>query len=88
MDSLVTPLSRQSSGCRSFEEMESIGGVERQSGVTATIQETMTGNEQKKQLLVLKLREKCVKWDESAVNNEFMGKKSSKRKNSFISQHL
>jgi hypothetical protein len=41
---------------------------------TMTIQETNT----EKKLLVLKLREKCVKWDSSAVNNEFMGKKSSK----------
>jgi hypothetical protein len=28
--------------------------------------------------LVLKLRQKKVSWDNSAVNNEFMGKKSSK----------
>lgn len=54
-------------------------GIHTTSG-TATIQETITRTDQKKQLLVLKLREKRVKWDESAVNNEFMGKKSSKRK--------
>ena len=41
---------------------------------TVTIQET----HQEKKILVLKLREKCVKWDENVVNNEFMGKKSSK----------
>jgi hypothetical protein len=44
--------------------------------VSGTATHTMT--EEKKKLLVLKLREKRVKWDESAVNNEFMGKKSSK----------
>jgi hypothetical protein len=42
---------------------------------TMTLQETNT----EKKLLVLKLREKCVKWDSDVVNNEFMGKKSSKR---------
>jgi hypothetical protein len=49
--------------------------------MSGTTTHTMTM--EKKKLLVLKLREKRVKWDESAVNNEFMGKKSSKSKMTF-----
>mmetsp|Transcript_15360 Transcript_15360/g.23123 ORF Transcript_15360/g.23123 Transcript_15360/m.23123 type:complete len:106 (-) Transcript_15360:112-429(-) len=45
---------------------------------TATTTVAPTETEQK-QRLVLRLREKKVTWDEEVVNNEHLGRKSSKR---------
>jgi protein phosphatase 1 regulatory subunit 11 len=50
--------------------------------VVEDVTETVTVTEQSKQLLVVHLHkpktEKQVKWDEKVIDNEFLGRKSSK----------
>jgi hypothetical protein len=58
----------------------------------SSVTQVRVSTEDKKASLVLKLKDKpnkpSIKWSEDTINNENMGRKSSKRKNDEISRFL